>query len=139
MDDSCVFCGLLGGDGPAVWIWRGEAASALVPKHSDWTGHTLVISNEHAVGVQDASPSAMHAVAGLVQQVAQRMGDAFHCTGVNILNASGPGSGQSVDHLHFHVVPKWGDDGMDLWPHSQQSSHELDGEWSDLLRAELAR
>lgn len=120
-----------------VWIWRGDAASALVPKHASWPGHTLVISNEHAVGVHDVSPAALSAVAGLVQRVAQRMGGAFGSTGVNVLNASGPGSGQSVDHLHFHVVPKWRDDGMDLWPHAQQSTYQLDAEWADRLRAEL--
>lgn len=134
-----MFCRLLAGDGPAVWIWRGDAASALVPKHSSWPGHTLVISNEHAVGVQDVSTAAMIAVAGLVQLVALRMGDTLGSTGVNVLNASGPGSGQSVDHLHFHVVPKWPDDGMDLWPHGQQSTYELDAQWADRLQTELAR
>lgn len=133
-----MFCRLLSGEGTATWIWRGENASALVPLASNWPGHTLVISNEHAVGVQDVSPDALQATTALFQEVARQMSMAFGAEGVNILNASGPGSGQSVDHLHFHLVPRWERDGMDLWPHSQQSSHGLDGGWPTVLRDQLA-
>ena len=133
-----MFCRLLAGDGPASWIQRGETASALLPRHATWPGHTLVISNEHAVGVHDASPEALQGVALLIQQLAQRLTDALGSTGVNVLNASGAGSGQSVDHLHFHVVPRWPEDGMDLWPHGQESTRTLDDTWAEQVRAGLA-
>ena len=70
-------CGLLSGEGTATWIWRGEKASALVPLGSNWPGHTLVISNEHAVGVQDVSPDALQATTALLQEVARQMSMAF--------------------------------------------------------------
>ncbi|MFJ6001859.1 HIT family protein [Arthrobacter sp. NPDC092385] len=44
--------------------------------------------------------------------------------GVNLLSASGPESEQSVAHLHFHVVPRWRDDGFTTWP-SQRSRHTV--------------
>lgn len=61
--------------------------------------------NEHAVGVQDVTPSGTVETALLAQRVAQHITEAIGATGVNVLNASGPHSDQSVDHLHFHVVP----------------------------------
>lgn len=139
VDAACLFCDLIAGDGFAEWIWRGDTASALAPPGSNWPGHTLVISNEHAIGVQDAPSDAMQAVVTLVQHISRRMTDVFGATGVNILNASGLGSGQSVDHLHFHVVPRWADDGMNLWPRGQQSSYELDDRWTEHLRMSLVR
>ncbi|WSY87137.1 HIT domain-containing protein (plasmid) [Streptomyces sp. NBC_00876] len=46
---------------------------------------------------------------------------------MNILSASGPGSEQSVPHLHFHVVPRWTDDGFSTWP-TAQSRHKFAGD-----------
>lgn len=139
MTRGCVFCALLTGEGSAEWVWRGRAASALLPLRHGWLapGHTLVISNEHAVGVQDVSVDALREVILLVQGVAQQMAATFGALGVNVLNASGQNSDQSVDHLHFHVVPRWADDGLDTWVHGR-SNHELSDGWLDDLRTSLA-
>ncbi|WP_188897450.1 HIT family protein [Microlunatus endophyticus] len=138
MAADCVFCSLLNGDGSADWVWRGPLASALLPRRYGWLapGHTLVISNEHAVGVQDVSSDCLQEVALLVQRVAQQMAATIGAQGVNVLNASGQNSDQSVDHLHFHVVPRWADDGLDTWVHGK-SSHVLGAGWLDDLRAGL--
>lgn len=138
MTADCIFCQLLNGEGPAEWLYRGDRASALLPRPQGRlaTGHALVISNEHAVGVQDVSPAAMSDTALLVQQVARGMAAAIGATGVNVLNASGPHSDQSVDHLHFHVVPRWAGDSLQTWPQGR-SSHEPGDGWLDALRAQL--
>jgi histidine triad (HIT) family protein len=52
----------------------------------------------------------------LVGRVSRAMRAALGATGVNVLNASGAGSEQSVPHLHFHVVPRWEGDGFTTWP-----------------------
>ncbi len=131
---GCVFCELLGGHKAAEWVARSDGASALLPHSGALApGHTLVISHEHAVGVQDVSPAGLQAVALLVQRVAQHMKDSLGADGVNVLNASGPNSDQSVGHLHFHVVPRWSDDGLDTWPRGH-SAHVLPEGWIDTLR-----
>ncbi|WP_406409226.1 HIT family protein [Streptomyces sp. NBC_01643] len=55
------------------------------------------------------------------------MRTALKAGGVNILSASGPGSEQSVPHLHFHVVPRWADDGFSTWP-TEQSQRRMAGD-----------
>ncbi|WP_036925079.1 HIT family protein [Acidipropionibacterium thoenii] len=136
--DECIFCSLLWGEGEAVWIARRQRASALLPLESDQLapGHTLVIPNEHAVGIQDASPQSVEAVALLAQEIAQAMSGVIGARGVNILNASGPGSDQSVPHFHLHVVPRWHADGLDTWP-STSSVHTLQGGWTAALQHAL--
>jgi len=96
----------------------------------------LVIPVEHCVGIQDATPEALQAVVLLVQEVARAMGSSIDAPGVNILNASGEGSDQSVAHLHMHVVPRWHADGLDTWP-TTISERKLKEDWFESLRASI--
>jgi histidine triad (HIT) family protein len=73
----------------------------------------------------------------LVQRVGRAMQTALGATGVVVLNASGPDSGQSVAHLHFHVVLCWADDEVTFWPASR-SRHQLAGAAHELLADALA-
>ncbi|QRP47019.1 HIT family protein [Amycolatopsis sp. FDAARGOS 1241] len=125
---NCVFCGLLE-SGSATWLSRGPHAAAFLPLPASALapGHTLVVPREHCTGVLDATDAALHHTISLVRRVGDAMTRALGATGVNVLNASGPGSGQSVAHLHFHVVPRWPDDGTDLWP-DRRSSHPATGD-----------
>jgi histidine triad (HIT) family protein len=125
---SCVFCELLSTDS-ATWVARRRDAVAFAPLREGQLapGHTLVVPRRHCVGVYDAEPSHLAATIELVQRVSQAMLGSLDASGVNVLNASGPASGQSVPHLHFHVVPRWSDDGAEMWP-SDKAVHELPGD-----------
>lgn len=64
------------------------------------------------------------------------MESSIGASGVNILNASGEGSDQSVPHLHLHLVPRWSGDGLDTWP-STISQHVFEDQWLSLLRTNM--
>jgi histidine triad (HIT) family protein len=98
-------------------------------------GHTLVVPRRHTrAGLLDAQPDELGRVVELAQRIAQKMVDKLGATGVCLLNASGPGSGRSVDHLHLHVVPRYPGDGDDClpWPVGR-SRHRLTTEPQVLL------
>ena len=112
---DCVFCRLISED-TARWIVREATACAFTPLDPLAPGHTLVVPTAHHEGVFDTPPEVLAATTALVQRVAAAMRTGLDASGVNILSASGPGSEQSVPHLHFHVVPRWTDDGISTWP-----------------------
>lgn len=126
--------------GEARWVVRRDEAVAFLPMPADALapGHTLVVPREHCVGVLDAPPRALAATTGLVQEVARAMVRVLGATGVVVLNASGPHSGQSVAHLHFHVVPCRPDDGADYWP-AGRSTRPAVPDVHDLLAADLGQ
>jgi histidine triad (HIT) family protein len=134
---ACVFCGLIE-SGNGRWVARDDDAVAFLPLPASALapGHTLVVPREHCVGVLDASPAVLASTMGLVQRVSVAMTAALGATGVVLLNASGPSSGQSVDHLHVHVVPRWPGDEATLWP-SDRSSHAPIPEADVLLAAAM--
>ncbi|WP_427885844.1 HIT family protein [Kribbella sp. GL6] len=134
--DACVFCGLISADS-ARWIARERAAVAFLPLPGEEIapGHTLVVPRRHtAAGVLDVQAEDLAQVIDLAQRVAQRIVERLGATGVCLLNASGPGSGRSVDHLHFHVVPRYPGDGEDSlpWP-TGRSGYRLAGDVQELL------
>ena len=107
-----------------------------ISPYADTPGHTLVIPTAHSLGVIDAPPADLAAAMALVQRMGRAMQTALGATGIVVLNASGPDSGQSVAHLHFHVVPCWADDEVTFWPASR-SRHQL-GAAHELLADALA-
>ncbi|MER5757474.1 HIT family protein [Streptomyces sp. NPDC002088] len=123
---DCTFCHLIRDDA-ARWVTRGPVASAFAPLNPLAPGHTLVIPTSHWADIFDTPPEVLAHTMALVQHLAREMRTGLKATGVNILNASGPGSEQSVPHLHFHVVPRWTDDGFSTWP-TQQSRHQIIGD-----------
>lgn len=121
----CVFCGILA-SGDARWVAEEADALAFLPNADPLApGHTLVAPRTHCTGILDADPEALTATMDLVQRVGRAMTSALAAPGIVVLNASGPHSGQSVPHLHFHVVPCWPDDDATYWP-SDRSAHVID-------------
>ncbi|MEU1409715.1 HIT domain-containing protein [Streptomyces sp. NPDC005728] len=126
---NCTFCRLIQ-EGTARWVARETVACAFLPLDPLAPGHTLVVPTRHYADVFDTPPDVLAAAMALVQRVAGAMRTALGASGVNILSASGPGSEQSVPHLHFHVVPRWVDDGISTWP-TGRSEHHLAGDPGD--------
>ncbi|MET9918749.1 HIT domain-containing protein [Streptomyces sp. NPDC006435] len=132
---DCVFCRLIS-EGTARWVAREPEACAFAPLDPLAPGHTLVVPTRHYAGVFDTPPDVLAASTVLVQRVAAAMRTGLGASGVNVLSASGPGSEQSVPHLHFHVVPRWADDGISTWP-AGRSRHRLPGDPVERLAGAL--
>ncbi|WUQ00015.1 HIT domain-containing protein [Streptomyces sp. NBC_00247] len=133
---ECTFCRLIRED-RARWVAREPSARAFTPLDPLAPGHTLVVPTAHHADVFDTPAEVLTETVELVQRLARAMRHALDATGVNILNASGPGSEQSVRHLHFHVVPRWSDDAISTWP-AGRSRHRLTGDPAARLAEALA-
>lgn len=135
MPETCTFCRIID-DEPddVIWVEREDEAVAFrpLPESELAPGHTLVVPRAHSVGLLDADPRALQATTALAQRVGRAMRAALGATGVVVLSASGADAGQSVPHLHLHVVPCWHDDGVTFWPEGR-SKHRVDGDPHALL------
>lgn len=139
---DCVFCDLIAADS-AQWVAKEPTAVAFspLPGSEIAPGHTLVVPRRHCdLGVLDVEPDSLAATTELVRRISRAMVDGLGATGVCVLNASGPGSGRSLDHLHFHVVPRYPGDGEDSlpWPVGK-SAYRLEGDARALLAAVLSK
>ena len=123
--EGCVLCGIAKGAVPARIVCRTAGAVGFVPLPEDIVvpGHVVAAPTAHHDDLLTTPSEVLSTVMGLVQLVSRSCVDGLGAEGVNVLHASGAAAGQSVHHLHLHVIPRWAKDGVDAWP-SETSRHD---------------
>ncbi len=113
---DCIFCKIIKGEIPCRKIYEDDFTLAFLDIAEDVDGHTVVIPKKHMENILDCDVGTMHHVMDAVQRISIHYVENCGFTGVNLLNASGESAGQSVSHLHFHLIPRKPADGIDVWP-----------------------
>lgn len=114
---DCIFCNIINGKDSkkTVVFFEDEIVLAIKPLVEANMGHTLVIPKKHYVDLFDIPPKVLEHLISISQYIAIELRDKHVASGINILHATGKDAGQSVPHFHFHVVPRFSGDGLDLW------------------------
>lgn len=115
-DDQNIFAKILRGEIPCAKVYEDDLVLAFMDVMPQAEGHTLVVPKAPARGLLDVAPDTLAALIVRVQKVAAAVKTAFAADGLTILQYNEPAGGQSVFHLHFHVVPRRA--GVELKPHA---------------------
>ena len=116
MYEDCIFCKIIKGEIPSFKIYEDENVYAFLDIKRDTIGHTLVVPKKHFVNVLDCDDEYLSAVAVAVKKISRHFVENCGFSGVNVVNASGVSAQQTVFHLHFHIIPRTDEDGLDMWP-----------------------
>ena len=108
MKNNCVFCAIAAGEIPCFKVYEDEGVLAYLDINPFSEGHTLVIPKAHSECLLDTADEALAMVLARVKKVAAHLKEALPCDGFNILQNNGEAAGQTVRHLHFHIVPRRG-------------------------------
>ena len=108
---QCLFCGIAAGEIPAEVIYDDSNAVAFLDIRPRAPGHTVVIPRVHRPSVADLAPSEVGPVFLAVKKMAERLTRVLRADGLTIGINQGAVSGQSVDHLHIHLLPRFLRDG----------------------------
>lgn len=109
---DCLFCGIVEGRIPAAIVAEGARAIAFMDIAPATAGHMLVIPRRHADDLLDADPEDLAAVTALARELGVRAVDRLGAAGVGFYSFARPAAGQTVYHLHLHVVPRYPGDGV---------------------------
>ncbi|MDR7015560.1 HIT family protein [Acinetobacter sp. 3657] len=104
-DDQNIFARILRGELPAIKIYEDEQVLAFMDIMPQADGHTLVIPKTQAVTLLDLPADAAAYTIQIVQKVAQAMEKALDAKGIVLMQLSGASAGQTVPHVHFHLIP----------------------------------
>jgi histidine triad (HIT) family protein len=117
-DTDNVFAKILRGEIPCHKVYEDDDAIVFMDVMPQAPGHTLVVPKAASRNILDADPTTLATLAPLVQKVARAAVAAFDADGVTILQFNEPAGGQTVFHLHIHVIPRT--EGAPLRAHSGQ-------------------
>ena len=115
-DDENIFAKILRGEIPAVKLHEDDDTLAFMDVMPQAPGHVLVIPKYPSRNLLDAYPAAIAKSIPVVQKMARAVKSAFDADGVFVAQFNEAAAGQSVFHLHFHVIPRH--EGTVLKPHS---------------------
>jgi histidine triad (HIT) family protein len=105
-DETNVFAKVLRGEIPCHKLYEDEDTLAFLDIMPRTEGHTLVVTKEKARDLFDVSPQALAKLMAAVQKLAPKIKDAVGAEGVLIQQFNGSAAGQTVFHLHVHIVPR---------------------------------
>jgi len=117
-DSNNIFGKILRGEIPCHRVYEDADTLAFMDVMPQSPGHLLVIPKTPSRNVLDADPTVLSKLMPIVQKLAKAAKDAFEADGITIMQFNEAPAGQTVFHLHFHIVPRY--EGAGLKPHSGQ-------------------
>ena len=135
-DSSNIFARILRGEIPCHKVHEDEHTLAFMDVMPQADGHTLVIPKSPSRNLLDADPAALGPLMASVQKVANAVRKAFGAEGIVIQQFNEPAAGQTVFHLHVHILPRHA--GAPLRPHTgEMADHQLLARHAEMIRAAL--
>lgn len=115
-DSSNIFAKILRGEIPCHKVYEDAETIAFMDVMPQAPGHLLVVPKTPSRNLLDADPAVLARLAPVVQKLARAAKSAFDADGVTVIQFNEPAAGQTVFHLHVHVIPRH--EGIALKPHT---------------------
>ena len=116
MKDDCIFCKLANGIYPTNSIYEDEDFNVILDAGPATKGHALILPKEHYANLFELPDETASKVMVLAKKMATHMKEKLNCDGFNLVQNNGPCAGQTVFHFHYHLIPRYEDDGQNiLW------------------------
>ena len=114
----CIFCKIVNNEIPNNTVAENDNFLAFHDLYPKAPIHVLIIPKQHVDCFQDVSPETMAGLTAFAQEVAAKIG--VDKTGYVFVTNQGKDSGQTIDHLHFHILGG----GNVAWDHSHEDNHK---------------
>ncbi len=110
--ESCTFCDIVEGAEPAFFIYENEQCVAFLDRAPITEGHTLVMPRRHVRNLYDVDSAVATEIMASMVHVGRVLKHALDPDGLTVVQTNEGAGGQSVFHVHFHLIPRWQGDGV---------------------------
>lgn len=124
--EDCIFCKIANGEIPTNTIYEDERFRVILDLAPATKGHALILPKEHFANLYELPEDWAADVMVLAKKMASKMTEKLECDGFNLVQNNGECAGQTVFHFHYHLIPRYQNDGQSiLWNPTEPSAEEL--------------
>lgn len=120
---NCVFCKIINGEIPSNKVFENKNIVAFLDIRPVNPGHTLVVAKQHKENMLDTPEETLKELIVITKKLANAIIEAVNTNSFNIHINNNKAAGQAVPHIHFHIIPRFENDGRRLW-----KGNDLDSE-----------
>ncbi len=106
----CVFCKIISGEFSSYKVYEDENVLAILDLSQTTYGHTLVMPKKHYADILAIPSDELEYLVTKTRDIARTLVDKLNAQGFNLLINTGATAGQTVEHLHIHIIPRYSDD-----------------------------
>ena len=124
--NDCIFCKIIKGEVSSQKVYEDDRTFAFLDITPINPGHTLVVPKKHSLNMLDAAEGDVCAIMAVIHKITPKILKAVGAEAFNLGANNGSVAGQIVPHLHFHIMPRFSDDGHRLWGGSHVGAGDLE-------------
>lgn len=126
IDSECIFCKLANGDLPTNSIYEDEDFNVILDISPASIGHCVILPKTHAANLYELPDDYCSKIMPVAKKCATAIKKSLGCTGLNVLQNNGESAGQTVFHLHVHLIPRYDDDTVQIGWNNKNSLDNAD-------------
>lgn len=124
---DCIFCKIAQGEIPSKTLFENEDFRVIFDISPASKGHVIILPKVHAANIYELPDEVAGKAFILAKKVATVLKEVLKCDGINIVQNNGEAAGQTVFHLHVHVIPRYKDDSVSItWVQGTADSDVID-------------
>lgn len=136
-EKDCIFCRIANGEVPAAALYEDDDFCVILDMNPASKGHALILPKQHFANVCELDETLAAKVLPLAGRLGAAMQKALGCDGFNLVQNNGEAAGQTVNHFHMHVIPRYKNGpAMISWKPGTISAGKM-GEIVEAVKAEL--
>ena len=114
MDNNCIFCKIAAGEIPSSTVYEDGDFRVIMDISPAAKGHCIILPKEHAANIFELSEETAGKIFVVAKKVATAMKEELGCEGINVLQNNGEAAGQTVFHVHMHLIPRYKGDSVEI-------------------------
>lgn len=125
--EDCIFCKIVNGEIPSKTLYEDSMFKVILDVSPATKGHALILAKDHYANLFELPEDIAAEAIKLAKKMAAKMKENLQADGFNLVQNNGETAGQTVSHFHFHLIPRYKDDGQHiLWNPTTVTQDELE-------------
>jgi histidine triad (HIT) family protein len=122
---NCIFCKIIKNEISSYRIYENDLVIVFLDKFPASFGHLLIVPKKHYVNLEEIDEVLLNELMLVIKKMGLLVKDRLNVLAYNVVLNNGKEAGQIISHLHFHLIPRRADDGLEYFPSQEASDDSL--------------